>query len=117
MGNVLIGVLMGGAVALPFGMMTMLLIRDLETGPRGRNKFQLIVVGVLMLGSYLLMALALSRISGAMAAGGLVPQGIQLLLAGRQLAGRLRELGASTPKRDGDDPLQTPGEDADEQNK
>ena len=115
MANVLIGVLMGGAVALPFGMMTMLLIRDLETGPRGRNKFQLIVVGVLMLGSYLLMALALSRISGAMAAGGLVPQGIQLLLAGRQLATRLQELGTRAPQQDEGDPPQTPGEDPDEQ--
>ncbi len=104
MGNVLIGFLMGGAVALPFGLMTMLLIRDLETGPRGRNKFQLIVVGTLMLGTYLLMALALSRIAGEMAAGGLVPQGIQLMLAGRQLAARLQALAARPPQQDEENP-------------
>lgn len=102
MGNVLIGVLMGGAVALPFGMMTMLLIRDLETGPRGRNKFQLMVVGALMLGSYGLMAIALSRISWPMAAGGLGAQGVQLLLSARQLADRLRGLSAARTDDGGD---------------
>lgn len=72
------GFLMGAAIALPFGLVNTLLLKNLGSRLDGTNRRYFMFVNIIKVSSYFLVVFALSRVEYAMAAGALLPFLIQV---------------------------------------